>query len=1455
MTRPRQDPLALLVALARDARSRCAYADALDLCDRISAMLGDSGPVADVARNEARRGELLLSLGRAADAREVAAGALARFETPETEDARARNLRTRGRADLRLGDPSGAAEVLAEARELFEARGDAAGAAACARDLMLSAEALGDRQLADELLEAGLAGPPEERAGTLTSRADLLRNRLDLAGARAAYEQALVILDAEQDLRGRGRALDGLAAVELAAGRFEASADLGRQAMETFEAAGFQQGYGAACNRLGDVLREAGDLDAAEDAYIKAAQTFEELGSLDALVPRLNLGAVLLARGLYAEAIVVLEDLWETLAHAGRRGVQVYCHMFLLPCMAAKQDWLSWHAHALRAQRLLAETPNVERDAAWAAGLAGAIAARGEGRSALGVAVRSYGLALELWLKLGAADEVFQTRQQLAQLAARGAPVPVGPFDLLEPVGRGASSEVWRARHALQEAEIAVKVFATSTDDLSEDTVAHELAALAQLHHPNIASILDHGRVGTTASAMTAGLFQADQRYLATPFAAHGTLSARCGLEPYTQVRRILLGLLGALAHAHARGVLHLDVKIENVLLDRDPEGWRPRLTDFGLQGLAEQLEPGRVAGTPQTMAPEQFVGRRESFGPWTDLYAVGCVAVQLVQGRPPFTGDTVEELQQAHLTEELPSLSPLVPLPPRFEDWVRGMLAKDPRGRFQRASDAAEALVALGRPRSEDALARSFEERRPPSQVDTLILDAVPGSADEGPAPVPPTVPRKPLLPDQLGAGEAQRTARLVGVGLGLVGLRASSVAGRRGAQEVLWSALCDVSEGRAPRVIVIRGPTGSGVRRMGDWLVTRGHEIGAIEVTAHGKGRNGFVPPWALQHTGRAWVVQVLTSDTDALEQVLWALGEHVPALVLVPVMEDQATQSEVLPSLLERPETTEVRLGPMDDAPMGELLSDLIKLEPALRRRIVARARGNPGYAIALLDDLVRKDKLAVGRAGFVLQAGAALGVSQRRVRPWSRRLDELGRPGAEALSIAAALGEPIQPITWFEVCAKASVAAPDPAALAAKGLMVQRDGAWHFAQPYIRDAAQAWLEASGRARPVHEACARVLGASPDTRDHMGPHLLRAGALLEACDALQQSAERAVRRGDGAAAIDALGMLERTLYGLCVPSADARWAQWRLLRAEAWWTLGRRQRAERDGERVTHHPGASKKHLARARLVLGHVDRGAGWVHMAQRQFHDAGRAFADVGDQEGQARAELGLARLALEAGMLAECEAHVARAEALGADSAAALIRVWVLRARGAVREAEEVLAGCAPLHDAERAEVAAIRAALRRDRGDLAGAERALAGFEDGPWDQEVRVQRALVALARSRIQEACATLARAAEDAEALGANSRAARLRAFALPARADGDAEEWSLAWEEAIYLLSETDTVDVDVAWALEVTAGRARAAGNHGRATAALEHAATVWVALGREREASRVRRVLEHYRR
>ncbi len=153
----------------------------------------------------------------------------------------------------------------------------------------------------------------------------------------------------------------------------------------------------------------------------------------------------------------------------------------------------------------------------------------------------------------------------VADTAASGR--PLGPFSLEEVIGRGASGEVWRGVHREQGVPVAIKVLSVSrsNDRHVLEAFRNEVHAVAGLDHPGIIAVLDHGVLDDTMPEI--GI--AGSPYLVMELATLGSVKHRCGRASWEEARRILSELLDALAHAHARGVIHRDIKPGNVLVGR----------------------------------------------------------------------------------------------------------------------------------------------------------------------------------------------------------------------------------------------------------------------------------------------------------------------------------------------------------------------------------------------------------------------------------------------------------------------------------------------------------------------------------------------------------------------------------------------------------------------------------------------------------------------------------------------------------------------------------------------------------------------------------------------------------------------------------------------------------------------------------------------------------------------
>ncbi len=264
-------------------------------------------------------------------------------------------------------------------------------------------------------------------------------------------------------------------------------------------------------------------------------------------------------------------------------------------------------------------------------------------------------------------------------------------FHIERLLGRGGMGSVYLAREPALDRLVAIKVLPperAQSSDLRE-RFRREARTAAQLSHPNIVPLLTFGE--------DEGLM-----YFVMGYVEGEALSVRVQREGRlhtAEAVRVLCELADALGYAHGRGVVHRDVKPENILLEA-PNGV-VRLTDFGVaKGLAATSSlttEGAVIGTPHYMSPEQASGRSD-LDTRSDIYSMGALAFTLFTGRPPFDGRSVSEILRQHLTQEVPRLRDQVPeLPSALDDAVRRCLAKDPSARWPSALDFSKALQASG--------------------------------------------------------------------------------------------------------------------------------------------------------------------------------------------------------------------------------------------------------------------------------------------------------------------------------------------------------------------------------------------------------------------------------------------------------------------------------------------------------------------------------------------------------------------------------------------------------------------------------------------------------------------------------------------------------------------------------------------------------------------------------------
>ncbi len=345
----------------------------------------------------------------------------------------------------------------------------------------------------------------------------------------------------------------------------------------------------------------------------------------------------------------------------------------------------------------------------------------------------------------------------------------IGRYEILRQLGRGAMGVVYLARDPQIDRVLALKTVrfdGPSTSFTVEEAKARflkEARISGRLQHPNIVTVYD---VGDDAGTL----------YLAMEYISGGSLQERLAEQtpfPVTERIRICAEVADALAHAHARGVIHRDVKPANILLTETSSA---KVTDFGigkLMGDTDLTSTGQMVGSPAYMSPEQIRGEKVDVR--SDIFSLGVVLYQALTLRKPFPADTLTTLVYQILNEEPPDPARLrEDVPAEVTPIIRACLAKKRDGRYDDAAQLAEDLraligiaplsstsalseskVARARRQAAEAAAAAAEAGQGPGEQKTIAIQidgmswtgrqaraGRPAADDSGSAPVPPAAP-----------------------------------------------------------------------------------------------------------------------------------------------------------------------------------------------------------------------------------------------------------------------------------------------------------------------------------------------------------------------------------------------------------------------------------------------------------------------------------------------------------------------------------------------------------------------------------------------------------------------------------------------------------------------------------------------------------------------------------------
>src|ERR1044071_8516806 len=248
-------------------------------------------------------------------------------------------------------------------------------------------------------------------------------------------------------------------------------------------------------------------------------------------------------------------------------------------------------------------------------------------------------------------------------------------YELEGPVGTGGMSSVFRAHDRLLDRKVALKILHQqySGDGEYVERFKREARSVASLSHPNIVTVIDRGE-------------HADRQFIVFEYVEGENLKRlieRRGPAPVANALELAIQIARGLAFAHQQGLIHRDVKPQNVLLNGDGQA---KVTDFGIARSLDvkhgMTQTGTVLGTSDYIAPEQAQG--QMVDEHTDVYSLGVVLYELLTTQVPFPGENFVAAAMRHINEPPPPIRDKRPdVPPRVEAAVQRAMAKDPADRF----------------------------------------------------------------------------------------------------------------------------------------------------------------------------------------------------------------------------------------------------------------------------------------------------------------------------------------------------------------------------------------------------------------------------------------------------------------------------------------------------------------------------------------------------------------------------------------------------------------------------------------------------------------------------------------------------------------------------------------------------------------------------------------------------
>lgn len=334
-----------------------------------------------------------------------------------------------------------------------------------------------------------------------------------------------------------------------------------------------------------------------------------------------------------------------------------------------------------------------------------------------------------------------------------------GRYRLIAQQGSGGMAVIYKAQDLLLGRTVAVKVLRPSltSDPAFMMRFRNEARSVANLNHPNIVTVHDVGSHDATQYIVMEFVEGQDLKRI---IKAEGALSVERALK-------LAIQICGGIGFAHRAGLVHADVKPQNILVTR---GDQVKVTDFGIAQALSDTQPGErqsvVWGSPHYFAPEQARGEKPT--PAADVYSIGIVMFEMLTGRLPYVGTNQQELALAHIREQVPKVTEFNPnVPETLSQIVHKVMSKEPSARYRMADQLGHVLESYrdrGREQTISSIppASSRQTAPPPPPVYQPPAPSPSASPSIPSQPLPFSQPQPPAAPsDVSGRSSAEPTQR----------------------------------------------------------------------------------------------------------------------------------------------------------------------------------------------------------------------------------------------------------------------------------------------------------------------------------------------------------------------------------------------------------------------------------------------------------------------------------------------------------------------------------------------------------------------------------------------------------------------------------------------------------------------------------------------------------------------